>query len=85
MKSDNDTLKLTNILPEEKPTSTHASGIEELINWHHKQASPSAGPPTACALILPLPPRSLPVTGNDRELTQTLDSARRPGRKLLRM
>ncbi|QDZ25583.1 guanylate cyclase [Chloropicon primus] len=37
-------LKLSNILPEEKtddngkPT-VHASGIEELINWHHKQAS----------------------------------------------
>ena len=51
-------VKLTNILPPDdtgkgedgKPT-VHASGIEELINWHHKQASELLNPPTP-----PLPP-----------------------------
>ena len=42
-------LKLSNILPEVNDDgikTVHASGIEELINWHHKQASTPGTPPT---------------------------------------
>ena len=46
-------VKLTNILPpddtgkgEDGKPAVHASGIEELINWHHKQASEFLNPPT---------------------------------------